>query len=197
MSGEKTTTQSSTTAQATPEEKAMEQIQLQRLQANQGNQQQLDTNMYNTMNTVLQGGSLPGNLSGITGINATQTQDMVNASLRDVMPQFQSDGIMDSGAAAQIATRTSADVRNQNSQFNVQAIQQLFNQALGGSSNLSSNTTQQNSVLGGQLAGLRTTNTSGSTIGMNPFLKSAQQNLGNNLDFTKWAAAMKPTVGAG
>lgn len=184
--GDKTTTQSSTTAQATPQEQAMEQLELQRQQANAGNQQTLDNNQYSLANTLLTGGTLPGNLQGATGIGADQTQEMVNAAERDVSPQFQSAGILDSGAALQAGVRASADVRNQNAQFNVSAIQNLLNQALGGSSNLTGANTQSNQVLGSQLAGLRTTNTSGSTIGMNPFLKSFEQSAGKTLGAPKF-----------
>lgn len=178
MSGEKTTNQSSTTATATPQEQALEQMELDRQKANAPQQQQLDNNQYGLANTLLTGGTLPGNLQGAAGVTDAQTQSMVNASLRDIYPQFQSSGILDSGAAIQGGINAAAGVRNQNAQFNVSAIQNLLNQATGSSSNLTGANTQSNSVLGSQLAGLRTTNTSGSTIGMNPFLKSFQQTMG-------------------
>jgi len=181
MGKEKTTTNSSTNVQATPEETAMNKLSLERLQANQGSQLALDKQMYGAMSTVMSGGTLPGNLAGITGINEDQTQAMVQASLRDLYPQFQSAGIMDSGTAIQTASRTAADVRNANAQFNVSAISNLFNQALGGSSNLSNSTSQQTSVLGSQLAGLRTINSQSTTQSMNPFLKSFQTSLGSSL----------------
>lgn len=180
MSDTTTTTNSSQQETATPEEQAMEKLQLNRLQNNSGNQQQLDTNMYNTMNTILNGGKLNGNLQGINGINEDQTQSMVNASLRDIAPQFQANGVLNSGEAAQIAGRTAMDTRNANAQFNVSALQNLFNQALGGSSNLSAQTTNQNSVLGSQLAGLRTVNGS-SSVSSNPFLQSFYKSLGEGL----------------
>jgi hypothetical protein len=181
MGKEKSTTNSSTNVQATPEETAMNKLSLERLQANQGSQLALDQQMYGAMSTVMSGGTLPGNLAGITGINEDQTQAMVQASLRDLYPQFQSAGIMDSGTAIQTASRTAADVRNANAQFNVSAISNLFNQALGGSSNLSNSTSQQTSVLGSQLAGLRTINSQSTTQSMNPFLKSFQTSLGSSL----------------
>ncbi len=194
--GEKSTQQSSTTSTATPEERALEQLELTRQQNNAGNQQTLDNNQYSLANTLLTGGSLPGNLQGAAGVSPGQTQEMVNAALRDVSPQFQSAGILDSGAALQAGVRASADVRNQNAQFNVSALQNLLNQALGGSSNLTGANTNSNSVLGSQLAGLRTTNTSGSTIGMNPFLKSLSTSagtaLGNNFNGPAWLQAAKP-----
>lgn len=179
--GEKTTTQGSTTVTATPQEQQLEQLQLNRQTANAPQQQQLDTNQYSLANQLLTGQNLPGNLQGAQGISDAQNQSMVNSSVRSVLPQFQSAGILDSGIAAQGAIRAAQDTSNQNAQFNVSAFQNLLNQALGGSSNLTGNNTQSNQVLGGQLAGLRSTNTSGSTIGMNPFLKSFQQSAGKTL----------------
>jgi len=182
--GEKTTQQGSTTVTATPEERELEKMQLDRLKANQPNQQSLDNNLYNTINTVLTGGQLPSNLAGVTGVTDQQTQNMASSAVRDVLPQFQSAGILDSGIAFQGATNAAANVRNQNAQFNVSALQNLLNQALGGGSNLQSSNNYSNQVLGNQLAGLRNVSSSGSTIGMNPFLKSFQQSFGNKLGET-------------
>jgi hypothetical protein len=196
MGKEKSTTNSSTNVQATPEETAMNKLSLERLQANQGSQLALDKQMYGAMSTVMSGGTLPGNLAGITGINEDQTQAMVQASLRDLYPQFQSAGIMDSGTAIQTASRTAADVRNANAQFNVSAISNLFNQALGGSSNLSNSTSQQTGVLGSQLAGLRSINSSSTATSMNPFLKSFQTSLGSGLG-TGMASGITGGLGGG
>lgn len=181
MSGEKTTTQGSQTSQATPQEQAMEQLQLSRLQRNTGNQNSMDDNMYSFINTILKGGALSGNLAGAYGISDAQNQSMVNSSLRSVAPQFQSAGLTDSGLAYQGQVRAAQDTSNANAQFNVGSIQNLLGIASGAGSNMNVNTNQQNSILGGQLAGLRTTNSSGSTIGMNPFLKSFQQSAGQNI----------------
>lgn len=120
---------------------------------------------------------------GIGGINDIQTQEMVNASMRDIMPSFQSAGILDSGMAAQMAHRTAGDIRNQNAQFNVGAAQNLFNLASGGQSNLQGQYQGNTNSLVGQLAGLRTINNNSQqlTRAMNPFLKSFQQSLGSGL----------------
>lgn len=181
MAKDKTSSNTSTTVTATPEETALNQMQLQRLQTNKADQTALDKNLYNTINTLLTGGTLPGSLQGIGGINEDQTQSMVNASLRDITPRFQSSGILDSGVAASISARTAGDIRNQNAQFNVSALQNILNQALGGASNLNANTNAGNQVLGSQLAGLRSTSGSTSTYSMNPFLKSFQTSFGSQL----------------
>lgn len=181
MGNDKTTTKGETSVTATPEEKQLEQMQLQRQQANAGNQQTLDNNQYNLANLLLTGQNLPGNLQGAAGISDAQNQSMVNQSIRSVLPQFQSAGILDSGIAAQGAINAAQNTSNQNAQFNVSAFQNLLNQGLGGSSNLTGANNSSNQILGNQLAGLRTTNTRGSTIGMNPFLKSFQTSLGTSL----------------
>lgn len=179
MSGEKTTTQSSTTAQATPEEKALMQQQLDMNNFMKPYAQTNYADLSKNIQAILEGNQPMS--KGIGGVDATQTQDMVNSSLRDVMPQFQSAGILDSGAALQGGIRAATDVRNQNAQFNVSAAQNLFNLAAGGQSNLQGQYQNNTNNLTSQLAGLRTTNTSGSTIGMNPFLKSFSTSLGNTL----------------
>lgn len=185
MGGEKTVTNSSTTATMTPEEKESQKLDLQRKQANFGMQKQVDSSQYALANLLLTGQNLPGNLYGAQGISDSQNQSMVNQSVRSVLPQFQSAGILDSGIAAQGAINAAQNTSNQNAQFNVSAYQNLLNQALGGSSNLTGSYNQSNQILNNQLQGLRTTNVSGTTIGMNPFLKSLETSAGKTLGAPK------------
>ncbi len=179
MGGEKTTQVSSTTAQATPEERALM-------------QQQLDMNNFMNPYAKQNYADLSGNIQailegkqpmakGIGGVSEEDTNNMANAAVRGVLPQFQSAGILDSGIALQGATRSAADIRNQNAQFNTSAAQNLFNLAAGGQSNLQSQYQGGMNTSFSQLAGLRTTTTSGSTIGMNPFLKSFETQFGKGL----------------
>ncbi len=176
MGGEKTVTTGSTTATATPEERALM-------------QQQLDMNNFMNPYAKQNYADLSGNIQailegkqpmakGIGGVSEEDTNNMANAAVRGVLPQFQSAGILDSGIAFQGATRAAADVRNQNAQFNTSAAQNLFNLASGGQSSLQAQYQGNTNNLTNQLAGLRTTTSSGSTIGMNPFLKSFEQSLG-------------------
>lgn len=195
MGKDKTTVANSTTVTATPEERELNELQLQRIRRNAPMQQELDNNQYSLANNLLTGGQLPGSLQGAAGVSPFQTQEMVNSSLRDIMPQFQSAGILDSGAALQGGINASANVRNQNAQFNVQALQQLLNQAMGGSSQLTGLSNQSNAILGSQLAGLRKVESTQTTKAMNPFLKSFQQSagtsLGENFSGPKWLGAAK------
>ncbi len=180
--GNTTTTQQSTQqAQATPEEKVL----LQQQAANNAFMQPIAQKTYSDLSSNIQAileGTTPM-AKGIGGITEDQTQQMVNASLRDIAPQFQTNGILNSGEAAQIAGRTAMDTRNANAQFNVSAAQNLFNLASGGQSSLQSAYQNQQNSYGSQLAGLRTVSSSGSTSS-NPFLNSFYSSAGTSLGKT-------------
>ena len=117
---------------------------------------------------------------------------MVNAGLRDVMPQFQSAGLIDSGAALQGALRTSADIRNQNAQFNVGALQNLV---LGGQSSLQGQYQMGYNSLASQLQGLRRFHQNTTTKGMNPFSYAFEQGFGQKFGENlgqSWAQPFSP-----
>lgn len=193
MGNTTTTENSSQQATATPEEKALMQQQI----ANNNFMQPIAQRSYSDLSSNIQA-ILEGNTpmaKGIGGITEDQTQSMVNASLRDIMPQFQSSGILNSGEAAQIANRTAADVRNQNAQFNVSAAQNLFNLAAGGQSNLQGQYQNSTNNLTSELAGLRSINGSKSTTS-NPFLNSFYSSLGSGLGKLGSSAASAGLQGA-
>lgn len=181
MGNTTTSTQSTQQATATPEEKVL----LGQEAANNAFMQPIAQKTYSDLSSNIQAileGQTPM-AKGIGGIDESQTQSMVNSSLRDIMPQFQSNGILNSGEAAQVANRTAADVRNQNAQFNVSAAQNLFNLASGGQSNLASQYQNSQNAYGSQLAGLRSVSSSGSTT-QNPFLNSFYNSAGGALGKT-------------
>jgi hypothetical protein len=183
MGAEKTTTTMNSQATPTAEETALNRQNLQMMQFMDPYQKKNYAALSDNIFSILSG-TTPA-AKGIGGVDAAQTQEMVNASLRDVAPGMQASGLMDSGSALQAGVRASADVRNANAQFNVSAAQNLFNIAVGGQSNLQTQGTQLSSVLGNQLAGLRTQNSTSTTKGMNPFLKSFQTSLGSSLGSVK------------
>lgn len=168
--GSSTTTQTSQ-AQMTPEERQLQQQQIANnafmMPYAQRNYSALSDNIF-----AILSGQQPA-AQGIGGINEAQTQSMVNASLRDIAPQFQSAGLTDSGLAYQGGVRAAQDTRNQNAQFNVSAAQNLFNLASGGQSNLQGQYQGSTNSLFGQMGGLRQQNSS-STIFANPFQTAAQ-----------------------
>lgn len=182
MGNTTTSTQSTQQATPTPQEQGLEQNELNFSNFAQPLEMQTYGNLSSNINAILTGQKPMA--QGIGGISDDQTQSMVNQSLRDIMPQFQSSGILNSGEAAQVANLTAAQTRNSNAQFNVSAAQNLFNLASGGQSNLQSQANQNNSTLGSQLAGLRTISGS-SNVTSNPFLNSFETSLGKTLGSPK------------
>ena len=177
------------TTKATPtaEETALNKLDLERAQATQGAQIETQQSGLNLINQLLTGQSdLPGffkQLSG--GISEDMTSQMVQSSLRDLYPQFQSSGIMDSGTAAAVAGRTAGDIRMGTAEYNQQNLMQLLNLALSGSTSVQQPLLAQSASLGSRLAGLRSTNTSGTTTQTqttpNPFLSSLFKGLGSSI----------------
>jgi hypothetical protein len=129
------------------------------IQFQQPYQKDMYANLAGNINAILTGATPMA--QGVGGIQASDTQRQVNDSMRSIMPQFQMNGLMDSGSAIQASARTAADISNANAQFNVSAAQNLFNLSTGGQSNLQGQGTALTSVLGAQLAGLRGTSSSG------------------------------------
>ncbi len=181
--GEKTTTVNSQTATATPQETALNQQQIDMNNFMKPFVEQNFSDLSSNIDAILKGNTPAA--QGIGGVTPDQNQSMVNQSVRSVLPQFQSAGILDSGIAAQGAIRAAQDTSNQNAQFNVSAAQNLFNLAAGGQSNLQAQQQANTNSLSQSLQGLRTINQSGSTIGMNPFIKSFQTSLGQTLGAPK------------
>lgn len=177
--GEKTTTMSSTTATQTPEEKALmnQQIDMNNFMNPYAKQNYAD--LSGNVQSVLEGKTPMA--KGIGGIDDNQINEIVKQSLRDIPTSMQASGILDSGSAQEYYGRQASNVRSGLAQFNVSAAQNLFNLAAGGQSNLQNQYQSNTNNLTSQLAGLRTTTTSGSTIGMNPFLKSLQQSAGKSI----------------
>lgn len=173
MSDTKTTASSTQQATANPQYQGILNNETQVSNSNVGNQMSVNNNSASLINSIL-----TGNYSGTAaGINAQQNQSMVNQSLRDIAPQFQTSGILNSGEAGQVASQTAALTSNANAQFNVQAQQNLINAGLGGASSWSGNAMSGNQVLGNQLAGLNKVTGSNVQTG-NPFLKSFYNGLG-------------------
>lgn len=186
-----TTTSSEQQAKPTPEELTLLNQQAQNNSFMMPIAQKSYADLSSNIQAILEGRQ-PAAV-GVGGINEDQTQQMVNASLRDIAPQFQANGILNSGESAQIAGRTAMDTRNANAQFNVSAAQNLFNLASGGQSNLQGQYQNQQNAFGQQLAGLRTV--SGSTVtSQNPFLNSFYTSMGTSLGKAPTAALTAVTT---
>lgn len=189
MGGDRTTTKQNQTVEATPEERALNQLQLEQARAFDPQQRKMNENAGNLVNQLLTGQSLPGYLNTLPGgISPEVTQRIVDQSLKDLYPQFQSSGILDSGVAASIAARNSGDIRASAEQFNIQNLQQLLNLAVGGQAQVQQPMLQTTSQLGSRLAGLRATSGTQTTTAMNPFLKSFQESAGKTLGSPKFSS---------
>jgi hypothetical protein len=186
MGADKTSTKQTT--EATPEERELNKLQLEQARAFDPQQREMNQNAGNLVNQLLTGQSLPGYLNTLPGgISPEVTQHIVDQSLKDLYPQFQASGILDSGVAASIAGRTSGDIRASAEQFNIQNLQQLLNLAVGGQAQVQQPMLQTTSQLGSRLAGLRSSTSTQTS--MNPFLKSLQQSAGQSFGKAAGTAA--------
>ena len=127
---------------------------------------------------LLGGLDLPGYLSGLPGgIDEGVTQDIVDSSLGDVRAGLQGGGLLDSGVRSELEARTSADIRTQSAQFNLQNLQQLLNLAVGGQAQVQAPIIGAGAQLSQSLAGARGMTTTGTgfsnTTTRNPFLTGA------------------------
>ena len=173
MGNTTTQTKNQQQAEATPLEQQLNQNLSNVANANVGNQESINNNSAALINSIL-----TGNYSGAgAGITPAQNQSIVNQSLRDIAPQFQTSGILNSGEAGQVATQTAALTANANAQFNVQADQNLKGIGLGEANSFTSTNNKSNQVIGNQLAGLRNVQSNG-TVTSNPFLNSFYSTLG-------------------
>lgn len=198
-SGSSTTVVNQQTTQTpTPEETRLNQLQVQATEQTQPQLIQAQQSGLNLINQLLSGQeNLPGFFTQLgKGISPEITNDIVQQSLRDIMPSFQQSGILDSGVAASIAGRTAGDIRRASEEFNIGNRLNLLNLALSGQAQVQQPILGQAEMLGSRLAGLRSVNQQGTTTmnqaqyGMNPFLKSFQTQLGSTLGgsqfYWKW-----------
>ena len=133
------------------------------------------------------------------------TSEIVKNAMRDLFPQFQKMGVpIESGVAASTAMRTSGDIRRGVAEGNIerdlaireanlnvgQSTQQqnmnnllnLLNLAIGGQAQIQQPVIATGGSLGQRLAGLRSTETTGTSTGTrNPFMESFYSAAGTSL----------------
>jgi hypothetical protein len=190
MSGDKTTQQSSQSQQTQYTPTALEtksnQLDYNRKEAAQPGLLAADASGLDLTNKLLTGQSLPGYLNALPGGIDTNAQNSIaNQSVRMINPYLNQGGILDSGTAASVGAKTVGDVYRQSQEFNLGNLLNLLNLSSGFSAQVQQPISQSASTLSGSLAGLRGVSSSGtssgSTIGMNPFLKSFSQSAGRTL----------------
>ena len=177
-SKETTVVQSSGTQQATatPEERELMQMQIDQQKRLGPQQEALQVSSMDLVSKMLAGETeLPGFFGQIgRGISPEITGEISQKAVADLMPSFQSSGIMDSGVAASVAGRTAGDIRRVSEEFNIGNKLNLLNLALSGQAQVQQPILAQSSQLASQLAGLRAITTSGTQSGTtttyaNPF----------------------------
>lgn len=167
--------QQSTQVQATPEERELNKLQLEREKFLDPQIRDVQSQGLDLSSLLLRGQNLPGYLNTLPGgISPEVTQSIVDQSIQDIQPGFQQSGLLDSGVNAEISARTAADIRNQSEQFNLGNLQQLLNLAVGGQAQVQAPIQGFSSQLSSRLAGLRSTTSQGTgtvqRTTYNPFL---------------------------
>jgi hypothetical protein len=126
---------------------------------------------------------LPGYFQQLSGgISPEVTQSIVNQSLKDIAPSFQSAGILDSGVAASISARTAGDIRRASEEFNIGNRLNLLNLALSGQAQVQAPVLGVSSQLGQRLGTLGATTMRGSstTTDNNTFGRTFMQSFGTS-----------------
>jgi hypothetical protein len=175
---------SQTKVTATPEETALNQLNLQRAQASQAGTLANDQSALTLQGNLMRGESLPGYLNTLTGgIDTNAQNSMANSAVKTVNPYMNQGGIMDSGTAASIGAKAAQQSYQNSQEFNIQNLMQLMNLATGNAAQNQSGMQSTSSQLSNSLAGLRTTSSNSNTTykSQNPFIKSFEQSSGQSL----------------
>ena len=181
MGSDVTTNQTDTNVKATPEEERLNQLTLERVEATQEGQITAQRQGLNLVNQLLTGRELPGYLGKLPGgLSEEAISRNVQGALGDVASQSNVFGILDSGVSQEVGVETAADIRSRAEEFNIGNLLNLLNIAVGGQAQVQAPLLQQSSMLGTQLAGLRSTSSTQTQTAMNPFLKSFQSSLGKS-----------------
>lgn len=146
----------------TPEETELNKLYLSQMKEMDPLTRQLNQAGGSAVLNLLQGKELPGYLGKLSGgITEEMTADIANRSIKDIQPFFGQAGLLDSGVNAQISSRTAGDVRRASAEFNINNLMQLLNVGVGGQASVVGTTQQTGNTLSSALAGLRSSNTTG------------------------------------
>lgn len=176
-----------TEREPTAEERRLNQLDIQLREATQPGLIQTQTAGLSLAEQLLRGSEpLPGFFQELSaGISQQLQSEIAQESIKDLLPSFQSSGLLESGVAADIAARTAGDIRRASQEFNIGNRLNLLNLALSGQAQIQSPILAQAANLGNRLTTLGRTTTSGTTSTttslMNPFIKSFQTSFGSSL----------------
>ena len=173
-------------AKATPEEKELNKLALERARAAQPGQIAVQKQSLGLSEDLL-----GGLASGVTespilnrvlaGISPEVTEGIVQESLADIRPGLQSAGLLDSGVRAELEMSTAADIRRASEEANLNTLFNLLNVSQGQAAQIQQPLLSQSQALGQRLAGLRQQTGTTTLKQMNPFLKSFQTSFGQGL----------------
>jgi hypothetical protein len=186
MGGEKTTTTQSTQVEATPEEQELNRLALENARAINPQLQEVQQGSLGLATDFL-GGLQTGTAQSpilnqlLAGFDPNVIDDLVQKSIADVRPGLQASGLLDSGVRAELETQTAADIRSSAEQFNLNNLFNLLNISQGQAAQVQQPILAGSGQLSQSLAGLRSTTGTGTSVGMNPFLRSFQQGAGQSL----------------
>lgn len=183
--------QQQTTYTPTAEETELNKLQLERARASQPGAMEYDRLGLDLANRLLRGDSLPGYFGGLPGgLSDSAITDISQQAVRDIQPQFQGQGLLDSGVNAAISGRTAADIRRQSYEYNQNLLLNLLNLSSGFGAQIQQPQIATSSMLSSRLQGLRSVNQTGSSSGTqsgknsydfftSPFTLQMMQNAGN------------------
>lgn len=178
----------SSTSQATPteSEKQLEQLQLQQAQQFQPYALSMQSAGGQLATNLLQGNNsaLPQMYQDMMGISPQAMSAQAGELTRQSLPQFQSQGLLDSGTMNQnIQSMIANQLTYPAAQFNIGAKQNLLNLAMGNSAQIQNTNQNNTNTLAQSLAGLRSVSTQGTSNQQttNPFMQSFYSSLGSGL----------------
>jgi hypothetical protein len=177
-----------TTPQATPEQQELDRILLGQARAADPLQREVTQAGLSRTLELFRGEELPGFFGDIgRGISPEITEELSQEAVQDLLPSFQTSGILDSGVAASVAGRVAGDIRRGVAEFNIGNKLNLLNLALGGQAQIQQPLLQGTNILGANLRSLIGTSFTGTRTGTatsrgpNPFLNAFQTSLGQTL----------------
>lgn len=149
----------SSSRELTPEERELNKLQLEREKFLDPQLREVQSQGLNLSAALLHGSNqLPGFLAGLPGgISPEVTDEIVSQSLRDIQPQFQQSGLLDSGVNASVSARVAGDIRRASEEFNIGNRLNLLNMALGGQAQVQQPVLGFSQQLGNRLASAGTT----------------------------------------
>jgi hypothetical protein len=173
-----------TERQPTAEEERMNRLQADIVEATAPYQKATQIAGLSLSEMLLRGQEpLPGYFNQLSqGISPEVTQSIVSQSLKDIAPSFQSAGIMDSGVAASISARTSADIRRASEEYNIGNRLNLLNLALSGQAQVQAPVLATSQQLRGSLGSLgkMTSTTNSYQSDNNTFGRTFMQSFGQS-----------------